>query len=192
MIQANEQTLDRAIRLPRRQDRGFSYIMVLAAVVVTGIMAEVATTLTSHQVRADREAELLFRGIAYQKAIESYYLAGEAVKQLPRTLEDLVEDPRFPKKHHIRMLYPDPMGTDDKKEWTLIHGLDGGISGVASRGKLEPLKQANFPPKYEIFVGAESYADWIFEFTPPLPPPKAPVQPNAPGQPVGPPVLKTN
>ena len=176
----------------RRQDRGFSYIMVLAAVVVTGIMAEVATTLTSREVRANREAELLFRGMAYERAIESYYTAGEGVKHLPRNLEDLVDDPRFPEKHHIRQLYPDPMGIDEKKEWTLVRGPDGGIAGVVSQGKGEPNKQANFPPNYDKFMGAESYADWIFEYTPPAPPPKVPVQPRAPTQPVGPPVLKMN
>ena len=176
----------------RRHERGFSYVMVLAAVVVTGIMAEVATTLTSHEVRVDREAELLFRGRAYQNAIESYYVAGEAVKQLPTKLEDLLKDPRFPKKHHIRQLYSDPMATDEKEEWTLIRGSDGGISGVASKGKDKPIKNANFPPKYDKFAGAESYEDWIFEYVPPPSAVKPPVQPQAPAQPVGPPVLKTN
>ena len=180
------------MRRIRHRQAGFSYIMVLAAVVVTGIMAEVATTLVSHEMRVDREAELMFRGRAYQRAIESYYTAGETVKRLPPNLEDLLEDPRSPRKHHIRQLYPDPMGTDEKKEWTLIRGADGGISGVASKGKNEPIKKANFPPKYDKFAGAETYEDWIFEYVPPVPPIKAPTQPGAPAQPVGPPVLKTN
>ena len=175
------------------RDRGFSYIIVLAAIVIVGIMAEVTTTLASHEVRVDREAELLYRGMAYRRAVESYYLAGEKVKQFPRNLEDLAKDPRFPKRHHIRRLYPDPMGKG-KKEWTLVRAPDGGIAGVASQGSEEPIKQANFPKEMEKFAGAKAYSEWIFEYVPP-PPPPAPVRvPRTPGAPplVAPPVLKTN
>lgn len=186
------QTTDTTIRLPRRQDRGFSYIIVLAAIVIVGIMAEVTTTLTSHELRVDREAELLHRGLAYRRAIESYYQAGKVLKRFPPNLEDLAKDPRFPKRHHIRQLYPDPMGKDDNKEWTLVRAADGGIAGVASRGEEEPIKQANFPKKLEKFTGAAAYSEWIFEYVPPPPPPvrvpRAPIPPPL----AAPPVLKTN
>ena len=66
-------------------------------------------------VQADREAELLFRGQAYRRAIESYYRANGVY---PRALEDLLKDPRFPSKRHIRSLYPDPMGKG--QAWLLL------------------------------------------------------------------------
>ncbi len=154
--------------------------MVLVAVVVVGIMASVVTTLSSYEVRAEREAELIFRGLAYRRAIRSYYEAGGAVKTFPRSLEDLLKDPRFPRKHHIRKLYRDPIvpGKEDEPlTWQLIPARDGGIGGVASSSTTEPLKQDNFPKELERFTGAKSYSEWRFVFEPaPVPPPSAPAQ----------------
>lgn len=138
--------------------------MVLAAVVIVGILADAAVALSSRMTRADREAELLFRGQAYRNAIKSYYEAGNPVKAYPRALEGLLKDPRFPNKHHLRTLYADPLGQD--KGWVLIRAPDGGIAGVASASKEEPLKKANFPKGLEKFEAAQSYSDWVFEYVP--------------------------
>jgi hypothetical protein len=44
---------------------------------------------------------------AYQTAITDYY---EAARQLPQSLDDLVEDKRWPKpRHFLRRPYADPM-----------------------------------------------------------------------------------
>lgn len=149
---------------------GFSYAMVLAAVVIVGIVIEAARVTTWRIVRADREAELLFRGQAYRNAIGSFYQSNGA---FPRSLEDLPIDPRSASKRHIRALYPDPMGQGEKREWRLIQAAGGGISGVASASSEEPLKQANFPKEFEKFTGAKSYSEWVFEYTPAAKPPKA-------------------
>ena len=163
--------------------RGFSYVMVLAAVVIVGIVLEAAQVTTWRILRADREAELLFRGLAYRNAIRNFYQTNGA---FPRSLEDLLKDPRSASRKYIRELYADPMG---KREWTLVRATDG-IAGVASTSREEPLKQANFPPELEKFAGAKSYADWIFEY---VPPPRAqPVQPPGTKPPgASPPVLRT-
>ncbi len=150
-------------KLPSNQ-RGFTYIMVLAAVVVVGILADAAVAMSSRMVQADREAELLFRGQAYRHAIQSYYLAGNPVKTYPRALEDLLKDPRFVSKHHLRTLYADPLGQG--KDWVLVRAPDGGIAGVTSASKAEPLKKANFPQGLEKFEAAQSYSDWVFEYNP--------------------------
>lgn len=147
---------------------GFTYLMMLAAVVVIGLVAGTATTVTSRIVQADREAELLFRGIAYQNAIKSYFEAGVKAgrpAQYPRSLEDLVQDPRFAAKRHIRRLYPDPFG-GEKGEWQLIPAADGGIAGVKSNGAQQPLKKANFPLGLERLQNATAHSDWTFQFVP--------------------------
>ncbi len=151
---------------PASSQAGFTYVMVLAAVVVVGILAEVAVVLTSRTVKSERETELLFRGTAYRNAIRSFYEAGSPVRAFPRRLEDLLNDPRFPNRHHLRALYPDPMSPDAKGEWLLIRAPDGGIAGVASSSKEEPLKKGNFPMGLEQFTGARTYADWVFEYQP--------------------------
>jgi len=165
---------------------GFSYAMVLAAVVIVGIVVEAARVTTWRIVRVDREAELLFRGQAYRNAIASFYQSNGAV---PRSLEDLPKDPRSPSKRHIRALYPDPMGQGEKREWRLIQAAGGGISGVASASAEEPLKQANFPKEFEKFTGAKSYSEWVFEY---VPPPRPPTQPGAKPPGASPPVLRTS
>ena len=151
-----------------RRQAGFSYLVVLAAVVVVGIVAEAARATTWRTLKADREAELIFRGLAYRNAIRSFHLTHGVY---PRSLEDLEKDPRLPAKRHIRKLYPDPMAKDEKGAWRLLVAAGGGIAGVASASAEEPLKKANFPLELEKFTGAQSYAEWIFEYTPPPKPP---------------------
>ena len=152
-----------------RRQAGFSYLVVLAAVVVVGIVAEAARATTWRALKADRESELLFRGFAYRNAIRSFHLVHGT---FPRTLEDLEKDPRFPSKRHIRKLYRDPMAKEEKGEWRLLMAAGGGIAGVSSASGEEPLKKANFPLELEKFTGAQSYSEWIFEYTPPPKPPQ--------------------
>ena len=162
---------------------GFSYIMVMVAVMVMGISAGAGITLVSREVQADREQELLFRGMAYREAIGRYY---RQTKSYPPTLAALVSDP-LPGKRYMRSLYPDPMkrepmevdkggaekGGPENQGWQLVRGTDGGIIGVASRSKATPLKQANFPEGYEKFADAQTYSEWIFSVSPtPSPPVK--------------------
>ncbi len=161
---------------------GFAYVMMLVALVIVGILAEVASVSTERMMKAEREAELLFRGQAYRNAIKSYYaVAGK----YPRSLEELTKDPRSGHKRHLRMLYQDPVGTGEAKEWVLVRGPDGGIAGVASHSRAEPMKKANFPPGLEHFADAGSHAEWVFEYAPAKPSgfqaaarPPAPARPN--------------
>ena len=150
---------------PKNRQRGFTYVMILVAVIVMGMFAQVATTYSSRTRQMDREAELLFRGAAYRNAIKSYYESGRPFKSYPKTLQDLVKDPRSAHKSHLRALYPDPM-VKGKGEWKLIRAADGGIVGVASASTDAPLKTGNFPRDFEKFEAAKSYAEWIFEYTP--------------------------
>jgi type II secretory pathway pseudopilin PulG len=147
-----------------KNERGYTYVMVLVAVVIVAILANVGYELTSYQVKHDREVELLFRGTAYVNAIQSYYLSNPpgTVPTYPRNLTDLLSDPRYIHQRYIRALYSDPMGGD----WNLVRSPDGGISGVVSGSKEKPLKIDNFPSRFSSFAGAEHYSDWIFFFDP--------------------------
>jgi type II secretory pathway pseudopilin PulG len=143
------------------KQKGFTYAAVLAAVVIVGIAAELTFLSTVRIVQADREAELLFRGQAYYRAIASYYRAN---RSYPRSLDALLADPRSPSRSHIRTLYPDPMANETGEGWLLIRSSDGGIGGVASRSAGKPIKTANFPVIFERFSGAQSYSEWVFEY----------------------------
>jgi len=69
------------------KERGFTYVMVLAAIVIVGVLIGVARATTWRSLQVDREAELLFRGKAYRKAIEGFYQSNGGY---PRSLEDLL------------------------------------------------------------------------------------------------------
>lgn len=154
-------TLPAGNRIKRQQ--GFTYLIILAALVVVGILAEVVTQSETLRLKRDKEQELMFRGLAYQQAIKSYVKASRHGKQFPRHLDDLVSDPRFVNKKHIRKAYKDPISG---KDWLLIKNKTGAITGVASASKQKPLKQQFFPLGMESFENAQHYSDWLFKYRP--------------------------
>lgn len=163
----------RAARQGRR-DGGFTYVVVLIMLFALGLAADTATRVGSQRVQAERETELLFRGLAYRRAIKSYYEAAPPpnARALPRNLEDLLKDPRFQHRRHLRAPYPDPFAPSldgGDGGWRLLRAEDGGIIGVASRSRAEPLRLVKFPAGLEGLAGARTYADWQFTFTPPAP-----------------------
>jgi type II secretory pathway pseudopilin PulG len=147
------------VAVGRCYDGGFTYIGILVAVVLLGIALAAAGTLWTITTQRDRETQLLFIGHAFRAAIQSYYATGH---QLPRDLDDLILDQRFPQpRHHLRRIYIDPM--TGHADWQLIRDPDGGIFGVYSSSQQRPLKRANFDPEDAQFDDAECYCDWHFE-----------------------------
>jgi len=161
----------------RRRARGFTYLTVLFIVaILSGGLALIGEVWHTSTLR-EREAELLFIGNQYRKAIERYYLSGPQ-RQYPRSLEDLLKDPRRPgAERYLRKLYADPV---TGKAWVLVKAPDGGILGVHSSSDDRPLKVAGFRPRDAAFEGAQKYSDWIFTLTPPAPvaTPKPAAQPS--------------
>lgn len=151
---------------PINKQRGFSYVLVLIAVITTGIMMDVASEPASRRMQAEREQELLFRGMAYQRAIKNYYWDNH---RYPSRLSDLVKDPGFAHRVYIRDLYSDPVSADHKGEWKIIRASDGGIAGVSSQSLALPMKQANFPLGFEQLENSSRYSDWKFIYLPSKP-----------------------
>ena len=140
---------------------GFTYVWLLFAIALTAAglaaVAEVATTA----IRRDKEAELLFVGDQFARAIDRYRASSPGAPQYPQKLEDLLADRRVPNvRRHLRRVYPDPM--TGSADWGLVRGPGGGIVGVYSRSTAQPLKTAGFPKGYEAFATAARYAEWRF------------------------------
>lgn len=136
-------------------------LLFLLAVLGTG-MAALGTVWTT-AVQREKEAELLFIGAQFSRALESYHrMSPGPERSYPQTLEALVLDPRFPMTvRHLRRIYADPMtGTH---EWGLIRDAQGGIIGVHSLSEATPFKQTGFAPGQEGFAEAASYRDWVFK-----------------------------
>ncbi len=142
---------------------GFTYIGLLIAVVILGLALSGIGTVWRTQAQREREQELLYIGREFRAAIASYY--GSGTHQYPQTIEDLLEDKRWPEPHHhLRRFYADPM--TGNQDWTIIRVDMMGITGIASSSAREPIKKTGFEPGEDIFKDAACYCDWQFVFTP--------------------------
>lgn len=151
---------------PPGDERGAALLIVLVMMVVLGLAVGIAGSSWKTISQRAREAELLWRGDQYRKAIKSYYEVkhGRGGGLYPRKLEELVKDPRsLAAVRHIRRLYPDPMTGED---WDPVKDKSGRIIGVRSSSNLEPFKQDGFPAEYDAFTGSESYSRWEFVYEP--------------------------
>ena len=141
---------------------GFTYLTILFIVAIMGVGLALVGEVWHTSVAREKEAELLYTGNQYRSAIARYYLAGP--QQYPRSLSDLVKDPRKPgAERYLRKLYRDPI---TGKEWGIVKAPDGGIMGVHSLSENIPLKRAQFRIRDRDFEGANSYSDWKFVYVP--------------------------
>jgi len=147
------------MRAPSTRQAGFTYLGLLAAVVLMGLLLTMAARVWSLTEQRERETQLLFIGHTYRMAIASYFATGHSY---PHTLQDLVQDERFPvPKHHLRRLYPDPV--TGKADWSLIPTPSGqAIMGVASSSQGVPIKRDGFDTLDNALKGADCYCAWKF------------------------------
>lgn len=136
---------------------GFTYVMALIAVALISIASGLAYSSTRHIAHKAQEEELIFRGMAYYHAIESYYQA-KSPHQYPKRLDDLLRDPRFLYKRHIRKRYAQPNG----EPWSLLKNSNGRIVGVFFDSERQPIKQAGFGKPFLHFNSAKNYRQWLF------------------------------
>ena len=161
--------------------RGFTFLGLLIIIAIMGAGLAAAGGLYSHAAQRDKERELLFVGNQFRAAIESYYRRSPGAAAFPKSLDELVEDKRFPMpQRHLRRIYADPL--TGKPDWALVKTPDGaGIMGVHSRVQAAPAKTANFDARDAAFEDKEHYSDWQFVYVPSAASPGAPpASPKAP------------
>ena len=150
-----------------RTARGIVLLALLLVLALSGIGLMAAVDVWSLTRQRERESELLFVGDQYRQAIQRYYYGAPpgGGRALPRSLESLLDDDRYPVPvHHLRRLYRDPItGSSD---WGIVRAGDR-IVGVYSTSEAQPLKQAGFPKGYQFFSDKSSYRDWVFAFVGP-------------------------
>ncbi len=157
------------------REAGFTYLTILFVIAFMGLGLALTGEVWHTAMMREREAQLLYSGNQYRRAIERYYLSGP--RQFPRALEDLLKDPRKPgTERYLRKLYFDPL--TGKSEWGLVKAPDGGIMGVYSLSEGKPLKVAGFRFADREFEGAALYSDWKFLYNPAGQ--QAPIQPQPP------------
>jgi len=154
-------------RITLKQQSGFTYMAVLFAIAIAGVMLAETGINWSQTAQREKERQLLFVGNQFRQAIALYYEKSPGgVKLYPRTLNDLLKDDRQPGiQRYLRKIYIDPM--TNKADWGIEMAPDGGVMGVHSISDATPLKTANFAYANQAFEGATKYSDWIFFYSPP-------------------------
>lgn len=145
---------------------GFTYLTVLAAIAVAGVVLAKAGIDWGHAGQREKERELLYVGNQYRRAIALYYeRTPGATKRYPARLEDMLTDTRYSSpQHYLRKLYRNPF--TNQQQWGTIKAPDGGIMGVYSLSDTAPLKRTNFNFENRAFEGATKYSDWKFFYAP--------------------------
>lgn len=151
----------------RRHVRGLVLIALLIFIALSSFAALAAADVWAMTLQREREAELLFVGHQYRRAIESYWNAAPGpARTLPTSVRQLLDDDRFPQPvQHLRRAYADPLTGE---EFALVK-VGPSIVGVHSRSLDAPVKRAHFPDLYAHFEAAATYQQWRFVFTPPRP-----------------------
>ncbi|XZG71371.1 type II secretion system protein [Chitinibacteraceae bacterium HSL-7] len=146
---------------PITNQQGFAYAWVLAMVLMMGIYLAKVGEVWQTKIQRAKEAELLQVGDEIRRAIKGYsdINSGQGA-QYPKSLDDLVQDPRVPfARRFLRKAYKDPVTGGD---WGYINAPGGGFMGVYSTSTQKPLKETGFGADYQGFVGKQSYAEWQF------------------------------
>jgi type II secretory pathway pseudopilin PulG len=145
----------------KSKQTGFTYIGIIVTVAILGVGLAITGPIWKKVVYIEKEKQLLYVGDAFSKAIESYYeKSPNSAKFLPKSINDLVSDKRFPKpKRHLRKIFIDPMTAS--KDWGIIYQGQY-VVGVYSKSNKIPIKKANFESQYQFFGFARTYQDWKF------------------------------
>jgi type II secretory pathway pseudopilin PulG len=150
---------------PRRRGApgGYTYLALLILLAIISITAAASAELGAIYQRRMAEKELLAVGAEFQRALQSYSSStpiGQPTQ--PRTLEELLRDPRYPNVvRHLRRVHEDPM--TGKTDWVLVMSPDGQtIVGIHSASHAHPIQIAHFPAAFQGFANKKSYTDWVF------------------------------
>lgn len=135
----------------RRCQSGVVYLLTLFAVAALGLGLAQFGQVWAKSVQREREAELLFIGGEFARALARYKAAGPGVG--PVELGDLVADKRVPvPRRHLRRIYRDPM--TGQADW-IVERREGRIVGVRSRSEQFVLRRQGLPEWVQVIEVAE-------------------------------------
>ena len=156
-------------RLHLASSGGFGLLGLLILIAILGIVGASGVQVGALMQRRAAEQDLLFVGMEFQRALASYAAASPAgAPRTPKTLEDLLRDPRQPGvRRHLRRIYVDPV--TGAARWGLVRGPDGGIVAVHSLSGAAPIKQTGFESGMQHLAERGKYSEWVFGTVPAAP-----------------------
>jgi type II secretory pathway pseudopilin PulG len=139
-------------------DDGFIMVALLVSIAVAAIWMAAALPSWRQQAIREREAELIFRGESYARAI--YLYRQKNGQRLPLDMDVLVS------QHFLRRKYLDPI---TGKEFLAVGGvgLTPGIGGQGLGGTpgLIGVRSTSNDTSIRIYNNQQTYSQWAFDFT---------------------------
>ena len=150
-------------RLWRAGQGGYTYVGLLIFVAVFSLISAGTLRMGVTAQRRVAEQELLERGLAFTRALESYAQATPAGQSnYPKAIDDLLRDPRYPKTvvRHLRRIGVDPI--TGRAEWGVVMTQDKRwIIGFHSLSDQKAWRR-DFLPPFGDFSDKPFYRDWVF------------------------------
>ena len=142
---------------------GYTYVGLLIFVAVFSLISAGTLRVGVTAQRRVAEQELLERGLALTRALESYAQATPAGQSAsPKVINDLLRDPRYLKTvvRHLRRIDVDPM--TGRAEWGVVMSEDKRwIIGFHSLSDQKAWRR-DFLPPFDDFSDKPFYRDWVF------------------------------
>jgi type II secretory pathway pseudopilin PulG len=161
-------------------EAGYAMAALLVAMSVMAIMMSVAMPAWSHMIRRDKEAELVFRGTQYARAINLYQR--KFANASPPSLDALIE------QRLLRKKFRDPLSPNKDGEFQLLYlqnqstlggpgqtqgsrgsgsargtGMSGSIGpSPSARGAIVGVASKNTGQSILIYKGKNHYNEWQF------------------------------
>ena len=144
-------------------NRGYTYVGLLIFVALFSLISAGTLRVGVTAQRRVAEQELLERGLALTRALESYARATPAGQSAyPKVIDDLLRDSRYQKTviRHLRRIDVDPI--TGRAEWGVVMTEDKRwVIGFHSLSDQKAWRR-DFPPPFDDFSDKPFYRDWVF------------------------------
>ena len=133
-------------------------LIIVAAMAFGAMRLDLAQ---SYRLKRDKEAELLFRGLAYKLAIKAYYSKNS---RYPRQLKELADDQGFFEAPLYATTLQRPY--DGRRFQARSRDRRAQLWELLARARMRRLRRLTSTRIFEDFQNAKTYADWKFETKP--------------------------
>lgn len=164
-------------RRSRLDDDGYILVVLLIAMAVSAIWMASALPSWRQQAVREKEAEFIFRGEQYARAIALYYAKNN--QTLPPSIDILVS------QHYLRQKYKDPItGKDFVPVGSVNTQQNPGQAGGATviRGGISGVRGTSNDPSIKVYYNQQVYSQFPFDYTAVAARMGMTLNPNAPAQ----------
>lgn len=153
---------------PRLDDGGYIMVVLLIGIAVTAVWMGALLPSWHQQAVRQKEADLIFRGEQYARAIALYYRKNN--QTLPTSIDALVS------QHYLRRKYLDPItGKDFLPVATGFSQAQGGrgqaqgggagVPQVQLGGGISGVRSTSTDTSIRVYNGQQTYSQFAFDYT---------------------------